>query len=108
MSFKMNAAGTRDQVTSSLEALGSADLGNDTFGLDIRDAIVDAIGFGADLEPPADQRYEVSVSGHSGSNAIVTFNGYIKVVFVPPVAPTENVGRIQDVPLPEPVATSAP
>lgn len=87
MSFKFTAAGTRNEVVDQLDGIHDSDMGNDNFGLQLRDAIVDAISVGATLDPPADQRYEVTVSGHSGRDAICTFTGEVKVVPVPPVAP---------------------
>jgi hypothetical protein len=91
MSFNFTAAGTRNEVVDQLDGLHDSQLGNDNFGAQIRDAIVDGISVGATLEPPADQRYEVTCSGHSGRDAILTFQGTVKVVQVPPVAPDAQV-----------------
>ncbi len=80
MTFSFSAAGTRNQVVESLDMLTDKQLGNDNFGCQIRDAIVDAISVGSELEPESGQRYQVSVSGHSGKNSAVTLGAEIKVV----------------------------
>jgi hypothetical protein len=105
MSFSYTAAGTRNEVVDQLDGLHDSQMGNDNFGAQIRDAIVDAVSVGVDLEPPADQRYEVKVSGHSGRNAIVTLNAQITITTVPPMAPEATV--VHDVPVAEeaPVAS---
>jgi hypothetical protein len=87
VSFHMTAAGTRNQVVDSLDGLRDDQIGYDNFGVQLRDLLVDVIGQGSDLEPPSDQRYEVTVSGHSGRSAPVTLTAEVKLVQVPPVAP---------------------
>ncbi len=80
MTFSFVAAGTRNQVVESLDMLTDKQLGYDLFGSQIRDAIVDAISIGTELEPPSGQRYQVHASGHSGKNSAVILTAEIKLV----------------------------
>ena len=107
MSFNFTAAGTRNEVVDQLDSLHDDKLGYDNFGSQLRDAIVDAISVGATLEPPADQRYQVAVSGHSGRDAICTFQGEVKIVHVDPQPPDAKLAdNPADIGLTEtPVAT---
>jgi len=107
VSFSFTAAGTRDQVVDSLDGLHDDQLGNDNFGAQIRDAIVDGISVGATLDPPADQRYEVKCSGHSGRDAILTFQGEVKVVSAP-ILPPDAAAVGQPIGLTETVVPTTP
>ena len=81
MSFSYSAQGTRNEVVDQLDGLHDSQMGNDNFGAQIRDAIVDAVSVGTELAGPIDQRYEVSVVGHSSHGGVVTLDAKVKVVF---------------------------
>jgi hypothetical protein len=81
VSFSFNARGTAAEVVSSLDGLTPSQLGHDGLGDEIRDAIVEAVSQGADLEPPADQRYQVTAHGHSGRNSVISL--FVEVKLVP-------------------------
>jgi hypothetical protein len=87
MSFNIQARGTRAEVVSSIDQITSTQLGNDPLGARMRDLLVDVISGGTDLEPPADQRYLVNVSGHSGPNSAVTMTAKVELVPFPYAAP---------------------
>ncbi len=77
MSFSFVAAGNREEVLGSLEAL----VMNDDLGMDIRDNLVSCISNGAD--PGPSQRYNISAYGHSGQRSLVTMNVSVTVEPVP-------------------------
>lgn len=90
MSFIIQARGTREEVVSSLDNLTTTQLGSDSLGMVLRNALVDAISVGVDLEPPSDQRYLVNVIGHSGPGAVVTLTAKVELVSFPYAVEAKN------------------
>lgn len=94
MSFSFGAAGSREEVLSSLFKLNNQNLGGDGLGAEIRDDITEAIEAGAD--PGPSQRYVINASGHSGSRSLVTLN--VSVTVEPATQPVDATAT-QEVPV---------
>lgn len=78
MSFTLSANGTRDEVVQALENQDPSD----SLGQDVREILIDYLLDATDsmIIDGTPVRYDVTASGHSGLNELLTLSVQVKVI----------------------------